>query len=133
MSLSLDFTEFLTGLTELEKDIPGIGKKALVNATRQLAIDADEEKPKTPHLDGNLRGKKTIDIVDGETTSLTFEMSYAKRWHEAKDDIDPVTGKKITWSEADDGVGPEYLITKMVTNKDKYREIMGETVKEGIK
>ncbi len=131
MSLSIDFSEFFSNIREIEIEIPGIGEKALLNATQQLAVDADEEEPKTPNLEGHLRANKEIKVINNETTSLTFHQPYAKRWEKAKGDIDPITGKKINWSEP--GVGPEYLISKMVKNKDKYLEIMGKTMEGGIK
>lgn len=102
-------------------EAPEAAERGVFAAVSELKVDADTISPKTPHLEGALRG--TFDLThrnEGKKiiAELTFKMPYAARWHEAENDIDPVTGSKVHWSE--EGVGPKYVETKLVRFMKKY-------------
>lgn len=96
----------------------------LREAIQELKNDADNVRPRTPHLHGDLRGEYTISrvkLTKGRISSITlvFEMPYAERWHEA-------VGLSINWSES--GVGPKYLESKMSRFGKKYIAIIGADI-----
>ena len=127
----LDFKDFDKKFLEFAiKDAPDAAEKGIFAAVSELKNDADTVEPKTPHLEGALRG--IFDLThrsegDNIIAELTFKMPYASRWHEAENDIDPVTGSKVHWSEA--GVGPKYVEAKLVRFMKKYIGITVDFIK----
>ena len=114
----------------------------MFEAISELKNDADNVTPKTPHLEGNLRGDYTF-ILEGITQSKVSEKSggKGKDHHKggegpaerfgAKDIIAKIVfrqpyaakwheavNKKVNWSEG--GVGPKYLESKMMMFAKKY-------------
>lgn len=122
MSMRLDRSDFQNKMKSFEKKHPKIIERILLKTADQVKIDADEIEPKTPHLEGQLRGNYQIKALTAYRIMIWFLMPYAARWHEAIDDIDPITGGKINWSET--GVGPKYLEKKLLTLGAKYGELM---------
>ena len=126
-----DFKDFDKKFLEFAiKDAPDAAEKGIFAAVSELKNDADTVEPKTPHLEGNLRGQ--FDLThknegDSIIAELTFKMPYAARWHEAENDIDPVTGSRVHWSE--EGVGPKYVETKLVRFMRKYIGITVDFIK----
>jgi len=111
--------------------------------------DADSVTPKTPHLEGNLRGDYDF-VLEGITQSkvastgnkggakakaserygakdiiakIIFRMPYAAKWHEA-------VGKKVAWSEA--GVGPKYLESKLSMFRNKYFNMVADVIRAAL-
>jgi len=111
-------------------EAPKAAEQGIFAAVSELKNDADTVEPKTPHLEGNLRGQFDLSHKqEGERiiAELVFKMPYAARWHEAENDIDPVTGSKVHWSEA--GVGPKYVETKLIRFMKKYIGIATDYIK----
>ncbi|MCK4761978.1 MAG: hypothetical protein KAW12_07250 [Candidatus Aminicenantes bacterium] len=90
-------------------------------------IDADTIEPKTPHLEGNLRGSKKVGLVENSKKEFSiefgFDQPYAGALHERE--------KPTNWSE--EGVGPKYLQSKLARFMDKYKRIFGLAIKRGKK
>ena len=127
----LDFKEFDKKFLDFAiNEAPKAAEQGIFAAVGELKNDADGVAPKTPHREGNLRGQFDLshrqegDRIIGE---LVFKMPYAARWHEAENDIDPVTGSKVHWSEA--GVGPKYVEAKLVRFMRKYIGIATDYIK----
>ena len=147
---SLDWKDFDKKFFEYAlKTAPEAAEKGMFEAVSELKNDSDNVIPKTPLLEGNLRGDYTI-IIEGITKStvveksggkgkdhqrggasaiqhaaeiiakLVFRMPYAAKWHEA-------VNKKVNWSEA--GAGPKYCESKMAIFKSKYMNIVASAIK----
>lgn len=130
MSMRLDRSDFQKKMRSFEKKHPSIIEGILLKTADQVKIDADTISPKTPHLEGQLRGNYQIKAINATLVMIWFLMPYAARWHEALDDVDPVTGGKITWSET--GVGAKYLENKFLTLGKKYGELMAALHKSEV-
>lgn len=127
---NMDFKDFDEKFLKFAvREAPQAAERGLFAAVSELKNDADTVSPKTPHLEGALRG--TFDLshwrdFDRILAQLVFMMPYATRWHEAENDIDPVTGSKVHWSEA--GVGPKYVEAKLIRFMKKYIGIARDTI-----
>ena len=130
----LDFKDFDEKFMAFAvKEMPLEAERGIFAAAGELKHDADTVEPKTPHLEGNLRGQYNIkhQIDAGKVfAELAFKMPYAARWHEAEFNIDPVTGSKVNWSES--GVGPKYVEAKLVRFMKKYIGIVADHIKAGM-
>lgn len=115
MSMRLDRSDFQKKMKSFKKKHPSIVKGILLKTADQVKIDADEIEPKTPHLEGQLRGNYDIRALKNYLVMIWFLMPYAARWHEATD-------PEPNWSEA--GVGPKYLEKKLLILGQKYGELM---------
>jgi len=128
----MDFSNFDKKFMEFAvKEMPLEAEQGIFAATGELKHDADTVEPKTPHLEGNLRGQYNImhKIDAGRVyAELTFKMPYAARWHEAEDREWAQGG--IMWSEP--GVGPKYVEAKLVRFMKKYIGIVVDYVKAGM-
>jgi len=150
---SLDFKEFNKKFLEYAlKTAPAAAEQGLFEAISELKNDADNVKPKTPHLEGNLRGDYTL-ILEGITQSKVVEKSGGKGKDHAKGGAgkpaerfgakDIITklifrmpyaakwheaiNKKVNWSEG--GVGPKYLESKMMMFMKKYMGMVADRVR----
>lgn len=147
-SFDLDWTDFTKRFFEYAlKTAPAAAEKGMFEAISELKNDCDNVQPRTPHLEGNLRGDYTF-ILEGITqskikevgskykgggkpaerygaknivTKLIFRMPYAAKWHEA-------VKKKVNWSEF--GVGPKYVEKKLMMFMRKYYQIVASRIKE---
>lgn len=129
-SMTFDWTKFNQGMIRAENRIEVGTDDGLREAIQELKNDADNVRPRTPHLHGDLRGEYTISrvkLTKGRISSITlvFEMPYAERWHEA-------VGLGIVWSEASEGVGPKYLESKMARYGKKYIAIIGADINKRL-
>jgi len=146
----LDFSSFNRAFFEYALKIaPAAAEKGMWEALRALKADCDNVIPKTPLLEGNLRGDHTL-ILEGITQSkveeksggmgkdhkrggasaiqhiaeiiakLIFRMPYAAKHHEA-------VNRKINWSE--EGVGPKYVETKLMAFGKRYFGMVASAVK----
>lgn len=128
---SFDFDQVNEGLKVLTEATVKQARAGMREAGNQLLLDAVEIDPRAPHLNGMLRASaKSEGGIGNDSITVGFDVPYARRWHEAEGDIDPVTGAKITWSEQ--GVGPKFLEKKLVDNSDKYLQIMAAKVAEVV-
>jgi hypothetical protein len=122
-----DWSEFERGMILAGERIEEGAEEGIREAIQELKNDADNVKPRTPHLHGDLRGEYTITEAkitkSGLSISLIFEMPYAERWHEA-------VGVSVNWSET--GVGAKYLESKMSRFHKKYMEIIADTIKRSL-
>ncbi len=156
-SFNLDFTKFEKGFFEYAlKTAPAAAEKGMFEAISELKNDCDNVTPKTPHLEGNLRGDYTI-ILEGITQSKVAEKSGGKgKDHKrggavaverfgAKDIIAKLVFRMpyaakwheaadrewsqggINWSES--GVGPKYCESKMMMFAKKYMQIVASAIK----
>ena len=151
-SFSLDWKDFDRKFMEYAlKTVPKVAEDGMFTALEALKIDADEVVPKTPHLEGNLRGDYTL-ILEGITQSKVSEKSGGKgadhmkggggaaERHGAKDIIAQLVfrqpyaakwheavNKKVNWSEG--GVGPKYLESKMMMFAGKYMKKVAEMIR----
>jgi hypothetical protein len=147
-SFDMDWSDFNKRFFEYAiKTAPAAAEKGLFEAISELKNDCDNVQPRTPHLEGNLRGDYTF-ILEGITqskikevgskhkggarpaerfgansiiTKLVFRMPYAAKWHEA-------VKKKVNWSEK--GVGPKYVEKKLMMFMKKYIQIVASRIKE---
>lgn len=127
---SLDFTDFDKKFTNIvQAEVPDYGEHGMRLALDELKNDADNKPPRTPHLEGHLRGSgRVVNIknisseISGELKygGMEFNVPYAHRWHEAE----PGT---VEWSEP--GVGPKYLESKLVRYIKKYTAIIAEAIR----
>jgi hypothetical protein len=151
-TFNLDWTNFNERFLEYAlKTAPEAAEKGMFEALSELKNDADNVTPKTPLLEGNLRGDVTL-ILEGITQSKIVEKSGGKspghrkggataaERHGAKDIIAKIVfrmpyaakwheavNKKVNWSE--DGAGPKYLESKLAMFKTKYMKIVAAAVK----
>ena len=142
----LDFSEFNKAFFEYAlKTAPAAAEKGMFEAISELKNDCDTVTPKTPHLEGNLRGDYTL-VLEGVTQAkvqeigsehkgglsavqrvseiivkLIFRMPYAAKWHEA-------VNRKVNWSEP--GVGPKFAESKLMAFGKKYFGIVADRVRE---
>jgi hypothetical protein len=123
MSMRLDTSDFQKKISSFEKKHPKITERILLKTADQVKIDADEIPPKTPHLEGQLRGNYQIKALNEFLVMIWFLMPYAARWHEATD-------PEPNWSEK--GVGPKYLENKLLTLGAKYGELMAALHKSEV-
>lgn len=127
-SLKMDFSEFNDKFGKYSKVVlQRRSKKGIREALQELKRDADEVPPKTPHLEGHLRGSGVVEDVRITMTSIAgtvrYRTPYAVRWHEA-------VGQAIKWSEP--GVGPKYLSSKVIRFRKKYIRIVADAIRMGI-
>jgi len=152
-SFNLDWKDFDKKFLAYAVGIaPNAAEKGLFEAISELKNDADNVTPKTPHLEGNLRGDYTL-ILEGITQSKLVEKSGGKgadhmkggggtaERYGAKEIIvklvfrqpyaakwHEAVNKKVNWSEG--GVGPKYLESKMMMFMRKYIGIVATRIKE---
>lgn len=155
---SLDMADFNQKFLEYAlKTAPAAAEKGMFEAISELKNDADTVPPKTPHLEGNLRGDYTF-ILEGITQSKVSNKSGGKgKDHKtggavaaerfgATDIVVKVIFRQpyaakwheavdrewaqggILWSEP--GVGPKYLESKMAMFNKKYLGIAAARVYE---
>jgi hypothetical protein len=154
-----DMKDFDKRFTEIALTAaPAAAENGMFAALSELKRDADTVYPKTPHLEGNLRGDFSL-VLEGITQSkvvnrsggkgsdhgerakpterigakeiiakIIFRMPYAAKWHEAIDKDWAEGG--IKWSES--GVGPKYLESKLAMFKQKYYGIVAAAVRAAI-
>lgn len=98
------------------------------HAGEEIKLDADNIVPRTPHLEGMLRGSGKVFVPPQPSGAIAvwivYDMPYATRWHEAE-----MTA--VNWSEP--GVGSKYLESKLSRFKNKYIAIIVEDIKKGMK
>ena len=157
-SFNLDWKDFDKKFLAYAVGIaPNAAEKGLFEAISELKNDADNVTPKTPHLEGNLRGDYTL-ILEGITQSKLVEKSGGKgedhmkggggavERYGAKEIIAKLVFRQpyaakwheaadrewsqggILWSES--GVGPKYLESKMMMFMRKYIGIVAMRIKE---
>jgi len=144
-------------LEYITKIAPAAAEKGLFEAISELKNDCDNVAPKTPHLEGNLRGDYTI-IIDGITGSKVLEKSGGKGPDHAPSGASasgrsgvgeliaklvfrmPYAAKwheaidkewaagGINWSES--GVGPKFIEKKLMMFGKKYMAIVAARIKE---
>lgn len=148
----LDFTAFNRAFFEYAlKTAPAAAEKGMWEALRALKADCDNVVPKTPLLEGNLRGDHTL-ILEGITTSKVEEVTGGKGKDHAKSGTKPAERygakdiiaklvfrmpyaakwheaikKKVNWSES--GAGPKYVEAKLMAFKKKYFGIIAAAIK----
>jgi hypothetical protein len=115
MSMRLDRSDWVEKMKAYKTKHPSMVQRVLLKTADQVKIDADEIEPKTPHLEGQLRGNYQIKAFKDYSVMIWFLMPYAARWHEATD-------PEPKWSEQ--GVGPKYLEKKFVMFAEKYGQLM---------
>lgn len=113
---SLDFSDFEKKSTRMvERAYPDAISMGLRKAGQEWKFDADNIAPRTPHLEGHLRGSGKVSKAKVKGRETTVEVSYgtpyARRWHEAE----PGT---VSWSEPE--VGPKFLESKAARFAKKY-------------
>ena len=147
-----DFSEFNRRFFEYAlKDAPEAAEKGMWEALRELKADCDNVIPKTPLLEGNLRGDHTL-ILEGITTSKVEEKTGGKGKDHAKGGSGPVerfgakdiitklvfrmpyaakwheaVNRKVNWSEG--GAGAKYCESKLMMFARKYFNIVASTIK----
>lgn len=109
----------------IKKTIPKLTRKGLFNAAWEALRDANKKEPFTPWDIGDLAASGEVH-ENKDLFKLFIEFGfnrvYAARLHE---DGLP------TWNWTKPGSGPKYLTTKLIRYKDKYIEIVAETIKDG--
>jgi hypothetical protein len=151
--ISIDFEKFNRAFFEYAlKTAPAAAEKGMWEGLRALKADCDNVVPKTPLLEGNLRGDHTL-ILEGVTTSKVEEITGGKgRDHKkggskpaerfgAKDIIAKLifrmpyaakwheaVNKKVNWSEK--GAGPKYVEVKLMAFGKKYFGLVAQRVRE---
>jgi hypothetical protein len=149
----MNFSKFNARFFEYAlKTAPAAAEKGMWEAGRALKADCDNVVPKTPLLEGNLRGDTTM-ILEGITQSKIEEKTGGKGKDHHKSGEKPVerfgalsiilklifrmpyaakwheaVNKKVNWSEG--GSGPKYLESKMMMFMKKYIGIVATRIKE---
>ena len=152
-AFNLDFTDFNKKFLEYAlKTAPEAAERGMWEALRELKADCDNVIPKTPLLEGNLRGDYTL-ILEGITQSKVEEKSGGKGKNHAKGgaaaaerfgakDIiaklifrmpyaakwHEAVNKKVNWSEG--GAGAKYCEAKLMMFAKKYMAIIAARIKE---
>lgn len=135
---TVDFSDFDKKFTKIVKQaVPGDAADGLRQAGQEWKLDADNVPPRTPHLEGHLRGTGQVSKANIEKGKIEVEVSYGKpspseqggapyaaKWHEAE----PGT---VKWSER--WVGPKYLESKAVRFAKKYMAIVAEVIRRKAK
>lgn len=138
ISFSMNFKDFDKKYPKIIHDAtPTAMAKGLREAGQEWKLDADNVPPRTPHLEGHLRGTGQVSEATVEKERIEVEVSYGKpspseqggapyaaKWHEAE----PGT---VVWSEP--GVGPKYLESKAVRFAKKYAAILAEVIRRKTK
>ncbi len=97
------------------KQIPEAAARMSFKVAAMVLRDAILEKPRAPHLTGNLWRSQKVEqpkILKGEVTiELGFDANYAAAVHER-----PGSYQKASMA----GSGPKYLEAKLIKNKEKY-------------
>jgi len=104
---------------------PKLGKKGLFKAANEMLRDADNEAPQTPKKEGHLRGARQVEELPGMAVDAGYNSEYAAYQHEAEPGFNYTRKGTILQP------GPKFLETPMVQHKDKYIEIVVETIKKG--
>ena len=129
---TMDFSNFDKKFKNIVQNaVPKDTAVGVREALQALKLDADNEPPRTPHLEGHLRGSGKVHKIQifgkeisGELTfggkTVEFDVPYAARWHEAE----PGT---VKWSEP--GVGPKYLESKMIRFIKDYMAIIAKVIR----
>jgi len=125
----IDMTDFDKKFNALMKNvIPEHGDKGTFNAMNRLLEDAITKPPQAPKDIGDLWGSRIVEKVrrHGEESSTEggFNIKYARRHHE----VEPGTFK-YTLTKGASRPGPKFLESKMVQFKEKYGEIIAETIR----
>ena len=131
MSMKLDMSKYSKNMNALLKNQPEAAIRILTKTGDAVIRDANKEEPRTPKDKGFLRSKTLVIMVGRNSAAVFFTQPQAHRWHEAIGNIDPVTGGKITWTDA--GSGPKFLESKIVRFRSKYLELMARLEKNEIK
>jgi hypothetical protein len=155
-TFELDFSAFSKGFDQYCEEELKAAEKGMWEALRELKTDCDNVVPKTPHLEGNLRGDYTL-VLEGITQSKVVNKSGGKGAdHGAKGEkaverygaLDiicklifrmPYAAKwheaidrewaqgGVKWSES--GVGPKYVESKLMMFAKKYMSIVATRIK----
>ena len=134
---TLDLRQFDARFKQYVAAVPEDAKVGVRLALDELKLDADNEPPRTPHLEGHLRAsgrvvnvQSIMDEISGEIhyggqgvseEGVSYSVPYAARWHEAE----PGT---VEWSEP--GVGPKFVTTKLSRHNKKYTQIIAAHIKK---
>jgi len=134
MSFKMDFTAFdKTFFPLVIKGIPKSAEKGLVNAAWEMLKDADEEAPQTPFDKSFLRGSRKVEepkITKNEISiAAGYNSEYAAYQHEGERKDGTHKVKKYT-KERVSQPGPKFLQSKMVRHKERYIEIVAETIEK---
>jgi len=126
---SLNMEDFDKKFNDLVKNaIPEYGEKGIFDAMNELLNDAITKPPQAPRDIGDLWGSKIVEKVEEEGKESFieggFNIKYAHRHHE----VEPGTFK-YTISAKCTQPGPKFLESKMAEFKEKYAEIIAETIK----
>ena len=81
--MSLDTTAFKNGLDNLKKKAGPSSKKALFDVASKLQYFTDNEEPRTPVLEGHLKGSGKV-TGDKKQATLMYSKSYAAVVHESE-------------------------------------------------
>jgi hypothetical protein len=115
MSFSINFNPTKKIINKLANANKKIVDTVLYQTASAIKLATDEEEPKAPLLEGNLRGTARVD-VNNNTAKIWYTMPYAARWHEVEEGT-------VNWSES--GVGPKYLEKKIVQT-DRWGSLMAD-------
>ncbi|GAI31417.1 unnamed protein product [marine sediment metagenome] len=126
----IDMKDFDKKFNNLMKNvIPEHGDKGAFNAMNRLLEDAITKPPQAPKDIGDLWGSRIVKKAKREGkesfTEGGFNIKYARRHHE----VEPGTFK-YTISAKCKQPGPKFLESKMAQFKEKYGEIIAETIRK---
>ena len=139
------------------KTAPAAAEDGMFKAVSELKNDCNDVYPKTPHLEGNLRGDTTI-ILEGITSSKVVESVGGKGKDHKKSGAKPAERRGAldiicklifrmpyaakwheaidkTWEEggikwSESGVGPKFAERKLQMFMRKYFGIVADTVRK---
>lgn len=120
--MKLDLSHFQQDFGNLTREMLEKAEEGMMDAGRQLKLDADEVAPTTPLLSGQLRSSGRVEDK-GTHNALIVEVSYrskyAAKWHEEE---------AKNWSEP--GSGSKYLEKKLIGNRNEYIGIVADEIKK---
>lgn len=125
----IDMKDFDKKFNNLIKNaIPEYADKGAFNAMNKLLDDAIEKPPQAPKDIGDLWGSKIVERAKKEDKESFvdggFNIKYARRHHEV-----PPGTFKYTLTKGASRPGPKFLESKMAQFKEKYAQIIAETIR----
>lgn len=126
--MTLDTKDFDIKLRRTaDKKIPNAAAAGFTNVGPVVIRDAIMERPRAPHLTGNLWRSQKIEKPKIEhgviSIELGFDANYAAVVHEMPE------GFNYTMA----GSGPKYLEFKLINNKEKYMRKVADDIREAGK
>jgi hypothetical protein len=162
LSYKLNTKSFESGIKKLSGDIESVLKDSLEEVGLRVVVDAVQQSPKTPILDGFLTGAFTVTVTGRDPIKPREYPSGGATGKESKQTLDadliaPIDtagmekyevriGNSMKyaarlheypfqpgfWSEKRGGVGYKFLSSKIYNNGVKYRDLLAGFIRKRL-